>query len=52
MQMDEWAYKYYFAGAIIDRDTVEKLEYSHLVKRTEPKEQWLKLLTNKLGRLA
>ena len=50
--MDEWAYKYYFAGAIIDQETGKKLEYRDLVKRPEKREQWLRSLANELGRLA
>ena len=52
LQLDEWAYKFYFAGAIIDQETSEKLEYRDLVKRPEKREQWLRSLANELGRLA
>ena len=49
MQLDEWAYKYYFAGAIIDQDIGKNRD---LIKRPELREQWLKSLANELGRLS
>ena len=32
LQLDKWAHKLYFAGAIIDQETGEKLEYWDLIK--------------------
>ena len=52
LQMEEWAYKELFAGAIIDEKTGESLEYRELIKRPEVKEKWFTALANELGRLA
>ena len=52
LQMSEWAYKEYFAGAIIDENTGEALEYRDLIKRPELKQIWFRAFANELGRLA
>ena len=39
LQLNEWAYKEHFAGAIIDDKIGEKLEYRDLIKRPELKER-------------
>ena len=35
LQLDEWAYKEYFAGAIIDDETGQSLEHRDLIRRPE-----------------
>ena len=52
LQLDEWAHDFYFAGAIVDESTGEKLEYRDLIKRPELMETWYTSLANELGRLA
>ena len=52
LQLDEWAYKEYFAGAIIDKKTGESLEYQKLIKRKETRETWFRSLANEIGHLA
>ena len=52
LQLDEWAHDFYFAGAIIDETTGEKMEYRDLIKRPELMETWYTSLANELGRLA
>ena len=52
LQLYEWAYKEYFAWAIIDDKTGQSLEYRDLIKRPELRDTWFKSLANQLGRLA
>ena len=52
LQLDEWAYKEYFAGAIIDDNTGQSLEYRDLIKWPELRDTWFKSLANEPGRLA
>ena len=52
LQMDEWAFEDYFAGAIIDETTGESLEYRDLIKRPDLRDVWFHSLANELGRLA
>ena len=52
LQLDEWAYEQYFAGAVIDKKTGESLEYRDLIKRPEIQHTWFKALANELGRLS
>ena len=52
LQLDEWAYKDYFAGAVIDGKTGESLEYRDLIKRPDLRDKWFTSLANKLGQLA
>ena len=52
LQLDEWAYTEYFAGAIIDDKTGESLEYRDLIKRPDLKDTWFTSLANELGILA
>ena len=52
LQLDEWAYREYFAGAIIDDKTGQSLEYRDLIKWLESRDTWFKSLANELGRLA
>ena len=33
LQLNEWAYKEFFAGVIIDEKTGESLEYQELIKK-------------------
>ena len=51
-QMGEWAYKEYFAAAIINEATGKIIEYKDLTKKHNLKELWQYLLVNKVGRLA
>ena len=34
LQLNEWAYHEFFAGAVIDEDTGKALEYRDLIKST------------------
>ena len=34
LQLNEWAYQEFFAGAVINADTEKALEYQDLIKRT------------------
>lgn len=52
LQMDEWAFQQYFAGAIIDEETGQAMEYRDLIKHPKHKNTWEFSLANKLGRLA
>ena len=38
LELDEWAFQDYFAGAIIDKTTGESLEYRELIKLPETRE--------------
>ena len=51
-QHNEWATKYNFAGAVVDKETGKLLEYRDLVSRPELRETWIRSLANELGRLA
>ena len=51
-QLEEWAYKLYFAGAIVDDETGKSLEHRGLIKRPHLKERWMTSLANEIGRLA
>jgi len=51
LQMKEWAFDYYFAGAIIDEETGKAMEYRDLIKSEKTREIWTKSLANELGRL-
>ena len=52
LQMEEWAFQQYFAGAIIDEETSQALEYRDLIKHPKHKNIWLTSLANELGRLS
>ena len=52
LQMKEWAFEEYFAGAITCKETGAALEYRDLIKRPELREAWETSLANELGRLA
>ena len=52
LQMKEWAFKEYFAAAVVDKKTGKKLEYRDLIKSPELRERWSTSLANELGRLA
>ena len=52
LQMKEWAFKEYFAGAITCKETGQALEYRDLMKRPELKDTWERSFANELGRLA
>ena len=52
LQMNEWAFDLYFAGAIIDEVTGKSLEYRDLIKDPKLATTWQKSLANELGRLA
>ena len=52
LQMNEWAFDLYFAGAIIDEVTGKSLQYRDLVKDPKLAPTWHKSLANELGRLA
>ena len=51
LQLDEWAYREYCSGAIIDDKTGQRLEYRDLIKRPKLRDTWFKSLVNELGRL-
>ena len=38
LQMKEWAFDYYFAGAIIDKETGKAMKYRDLVKSEKTRE--------------
>ena len=40
LQMEEWAYKGYFAAAIINESTDEPMEYRDLIKKPDLRELW------------
>ena len=52
LQMSERAYAQHIAGAVIENDTVEQLDYQDLVKNDKCRDTWIKSLTNELDRLA
>ena len=52
LQLDEWAFKEYFAGAIIDKTTGESLGARKFIKRSETRETWFTFLTNEIWCLA
>ena len=52
LQMDEWAFQQYFAGAIVDEETGQAMEYRDLIKHPKHKNTWEISLANELGRLA
>ena len=52
LQMEEWAYKEYFAAAIINASTGEPMKYRDLMKKPDLRELWQRSLANELGRLA
>ena len=52
LQMSEWAFEAYFAGAIIDEITGQSMEYRDLVKDPAKKAIWQTSLANEIGRLA
>ena len=52
LQLNEWAYKQHFAGAVIDEETGESLEYRDLMKLPKYKNIWSTSLANEFGRLA
>jgi hypothetical protein len=41
-----------FAGSVLDAETGELLEYRHLIKRPQYKDDWGHSFGNKIGRLA
>ena len=52
LQMDEWAFELYFAGAIVDEVTGQSLEYRDLIKDPKRAPTWQNSLANELGRLS
>ena len=52
LQLNEWAYHKFFAGAVIDDDTVQALEHRDLIKNETYRDTWSTSLENELGRLA
>ena len=52
LQMSEWAFEAYFAGAIIDEITGQPMEYRDLMKDPARKPLWQTSLANEIGRLA
>ena len=52
LQLDEWAFKEYFAGAIIDKTTGESLKYRKFIKIPKTREKWFTFLANENWRLA
>ena len=50
--MDKWAFQQYFAGAIINEETGQAMEYRDLINHPKHKDTWHTSLANKLGRLA
>ena len=52
LQMKEWAFEAYFAGAIIDEVKGQSMEYHDLIKDPTRKPLWQTSLANKLGCLA
>ena len=51
LQLSKRAYVQHIAGAMIDNDTVEQLEYQDLVKKDKCIDTWINSLANELGRL-
>ena len=51
LQMDEWAYKEYFAAAIIDETTGKTMENRDLMKKPDLKALWEHSLATELGKL-
>jgi len=49
--MEEWAFDYYFAGVIIDKETGKAMKYRGLIKSEKTQEIWTTSLANELGRL-
>ena len=52
LQMEEWAFETYFAGAIVDEVTGRSLEYRDLIKDPKRAATWQTSLANELGRLS
>ena len=52
LQLNEWAYEAHFAGAVIDEETGESLEYRDLMKLPKYKDMWSTSLANEFERLA
>ena len=51
LKLDEWTYKIYFVGTILDEKTGKLLEYRDLIKQPELRDTWIISLVNKLRRL-
>ena len=51
LQMEEWAYKEYFAAAIINESTGKPMENRDLMKKSDLRELWQRSLANELGHL-
>ena len=52
LQLNEWAYQKFFAGAVIDDDIGQALEYRDLIKKEKYRDTWSTSLANELGRIA
>ena len=52
LQLNEWAYQEFFAGAVIDEDIGKALEYRDLIKKDKYRDIWSTSLENELGRLS
>ena len=52
LQMDEWDFKTYLAGAIVDEVTGRSLEDRDLIKDPKRATTWQTSLANELGRLS
>ena len=52
LQLNKWAYEDHFAGAVIDKETGDSLEYRDLMKLPKYKAIWSISLANKFERLA
>ena len=52
LQLNEWAYQEFSAGAVIDEDTGKALEYQDPIKKDKYQDIWSTSLENELGILA
>ena len=50
--MEEWAFKQYFAGAIIDEETGQALEYRDLINYLKHRDTWQTFVANEIGYLS
>ena len=49
LQLNEWAYQEFFAGAVIDEDIGKALKYRDLIKKDKYRDIWSTSLENELG---
>ena len=49
LQLNEWEYQKFFAGAVIDDDSGQALEYRDLIKKDKYRDTWSTSLANGLG---